>query len=72
MPCDVCGADGDAPHRLALEWPADEPDDPGEGVLRACGDCADAVATHVLVDRAVTRGEGDVYDGLRPVEAGEA
>lgn len=73
--CDYCGdaVTGEEAFTLALEWPAEQPeafddpaefDDPGAGVLALCADCADAVATDILVDRAVHRGLDDVYADL--------
>ena len=41
-------------------------DDPGAGELLVCGECADAVASNVLVGRALARDFEDVYVGLEP------
>jgi hypothetical protein len=73
--CEYCGDDGvDETYALRLSWPAEDPadypeepvdfEDPGRATLAVCGDCADGVASDVLVDRAVTRGFDDVYAGL--------
>lgn len=76
--CDLCGDKTDETYRLALAWPAEDPedfddpaefDDPGEGALDVCADCADGVATDILVSRAVTRGLDDVYAGLGDQQA---
>ena len=72
--CEYCSADTDERYRLALEWPPEEPDeddpnpsdDPGAGELLVCGECADAVASNVLVGRALARGLEDVYASLEP------
>jgi hypothetical protein len=71
--CEYCGADTDETYALRLQWPAEDPgdydgpvefEDPGRATLGLCGDCADGVATDILVDRAIVRGFEDVYAGL--------
>jgi len=71
--CERCGDDVDETYTLDFEWPAEDPavvddaaafDDPGAAVLELCGQCADGVASNVLVDRAITRGFESVYAGL--------
>lgn len=71
--CEYCGREAGETYTLALEWPQESPeectgpvdaDDPGAGTLTVCDDCADTVATDLLVDRAVQRGLDDIYAGL--------
>ena len=65
--CGSCGAaiDG-AGYYLELEWPRDEPADPGSAAFYQCGECADALALEVLVARADDRDLDGLYDGLWP------
>jgi hypothetical protein len=78
--CEYCGDEAAETYQLRLSWPAADPadypeepvefEDPGAAVLDVCGDCADGVASNVLVDRAVTRGLDDVYAGLDAASGG--
>lgn len=63
--CEYCGDDVDSPgFCLEFEYPPEGDDDPEyfAGVL--CRSCSDAIATDILVDRAITQGLGSVYSGL--------
>lgn len=63
--CGKCGGER-APNdgQLVLEYPSDEVADPGHVELELCEECAVAIATDVLVERAVTRDLDNLYDGV--------
>jgi len=62
--CDRCGdALAGAGFSLELEYPPDSEADPGRFALQVCADCADAIASQVLVGRAIDRGVA-IYEGV--------
>lgn len=65
--CGSCGSPIDGtPLFIHLEWPPDEPADPGSLEYYQCDDCADAIALTVLVARADDLDLEHMYEGLWP------
>lgn len=65
--CGRCGGPlAGAGFSAEVEYPPDDETDPGRFALQLCGDCADAIACSVLIDRSLMRGVGlyeDVLEG---------
>lgn len=65
--CVLCGEPmGDRTHFIHLEWPRDEPADPGSIEGYQCGECAEAIAIGVLEARFDVLDLGHMYEGLWP------
>jgi len=62
--CGRCGGPLDGVgFSVEAEYPPDSYLDPGRFAFQFCADCADALATDVLVDRAISR-DCPIYAGI--------